>query len=214
MKKLLSILLTAALALSIASCGKKTVSDTGKSNHTPETTSEGTFVRKDGETSAIVDTDGNAIPGTSQDNASSEVDMSKFDGETLSVAESTDSSLPSSAAIGNFDVSIDEAKIIERDGNKAVIILYSFKNNTSYPKSFDSVMATEVTQNGLSMQPTVITDIDGITALAACENIEPGEEINLQKMFVITDTQTPVDVLVYKYGEADGTQISRSFKLN
>lgn len=212
MKKILSLFLIAALSLAVTACEKKT--DTSKSNHTPEISEDGEFVRQSGETSAIVDTEGNAIPGTSQDNASDEVDMSKFDGEEMAVVEPGENAVPSSGAIGHFDVSIDEAKIIERDGNKAVIISYTFKNNTSYPKSFDSIMATDVTQNGMSMQPTVITDIDGITALAACENIESGEEIKLQKMFVITDTETPVDVVVYKYEEPNGAQIAKSFKLN
>lgn len=213
MKKILLIFLVAVLSLSVAACGKKKV-DTSKSNHTAATDTDGNYVRMDGETSAIVDSDGNAIPGTAQMNAGAEVDMSKFDGESLTAEEAGEFDAPSSGAIGNFEVSIDDAKILERDGNKALIVSFTFKNNSTSPQSFDGIMSTEVTQDGLSLQPTVITDIDGITALAACENIEKGKTTKLQKIFVIKDTEAPVDVLVYKYGEPNGTQLAKTFKFN
>ncbi len=213
MKKILAIFLVAAFSLSTASCGKKKV-DTSNSNNEPALTETGEMAHVDGETSAIVDSEGNAIPGTAADNAGAEVDMSKVDGKELSVVGNETNDSPASGTIGNFEVSIDEAKVIEADGNKAIVISYTFKNNTSNPMSFDGIMATEVTQNGLSLQPTVITGIDGINIHSAYESVDAGKKTTLQKTFVISDTESAVDVVVYKYAEPNGEQIAKSFKLN
>ncbi len=211
MKKLLAVFLVAALSLALTSCGKKT-SDIS-SDIKPSLTEEGEFVHADGETSAILDADGNEIPGTSADNAGKEVDMAKVNGKTLAVVENETNDSPAKGTISNFDVSINDAKIIESDGAKAVIISYTFKNNTSNPMSFDGIMATEVTQSGISLTPTVVTGIEGINIHSAYEPIGAGDKTTLQKAFLVTDTDTAIDVVVYKYAEPDGAQIAKSFKL-
>ncbi len=193
MKKILAILAAASLVLTMTACGGN--GDAGSS------------VTQGG---AAVDEKGNEIPGTTIDGAGKEVDMSKLDGVTLK--EDKEANRTSEGELGSYNVSIDDAKVIEAGEGKVLVVAFTYKNESSEPAAFANVFTVETTQNGSKLGPCVI-NMEGINVLSGVEIIDSGKTTKVQKTYVITDEETPVEVLVYKYGEPAGDNISKVFNL-
>ena len=192
MKKILAIIAAMSLVLSMAACG---TNDAGRS------------VTQGG---AAVDAEGNEIKGTTIDGAGKEVDMDKIDGEALKIDENAGGQ--PEGDIGSYYVSVDEAKVLKAEESKILVVSFTYENNSSEPAAFSNVFSVEVTQSAGKMMPTVVNK-DGINVLSGVEIIDPGKKTKVQKTYLITDEETPVDVMVYKYGEPSGDVINKTFKL-
>ena len=193
MKKLLAIIAAASLVLAMTACG--TTKDAGSS------------VTQGG---AAVDSEGNEIKGTTIDGAGKEVDMNKLEGDYLAIEPNADGQ--SDGEIGNYYVSIDEAKIVETEGSKILVVAFTYKNNSSQPAAFSNLFTVDTTQNQTKIMPAVV-NMDGINVLSGVEMIDPAQKTRVQKTYFITDEETPVEVAVYKYGEATGETVKKTFKL-
>lgn len=203
LKKGLLILMAAMLTLSMASCG----SNKKDSDNTTDT------VSTEASTQAADNATEEPAATLDVDNAADQVDMGKVEGTKLEDTTSEDSSLSASGEIGNFEVSIEDAKVIDYEGNKVIAISYKFKNNTSEPRSFDSMMTTDVTQNGSELPPVVVTGVEGLNTNSAMTQVESGDSVTLQKTFILRDEASDVNVVVHKYEEPQGASVSKAFKL-
>lgn len=192
MKKILAIIAAMSLVLAMTACGKN---DAGSS------------VTQGG---AAVDADGNEIKGTTIDGAGKEVDMDKIEGEELKADENAD--INPKGDIGSYYVSVDEAKVFETEESKILVIAFTYENNSSEPAAFSNVFSVDVTQGDGKMMPAVVNK-DGINVLSGVEIIDPGQKTKVQKTYFITDEETPVEVMVYKYGEPSGDAVKKTFKL-
>ena len=200
LKKGLLILMAAMLTLSMASCG-------GDKNDSDNT------VSTEVSTQAADNATEEPAATLDVDNAADQVDMGKVEGTKLEDTTSEDSSLSASGEIGSFEVSIEDAKVIDYEGNKVIAISYKFKNNTSEPRSFDSMMTTDVTQNGSELPPIVVTGVEGLNTNSAMTQVESGDSVTLQKTFILRDEASDVNVVVHKYEEPQGASVSKAFKL-
>lgn len=189
MKKFLAIFLASAMALSIAGCGKD------------EIPSQGT---------GALDENGEVRAGTTIDGAGAEVDLAKLPGDALS---SVEGDINSKDTLGDYTVSIDDAKIFDNNGDKVFVVTFTFKNKSDAPVAFDNVMVPEVAQGGNEIMPVVVTDVEGINILSAAEIIQKGAETTVQKTYKLTDTETAVDVLVYEYGKSAEGMVAKTFNL-
>ncbi len=192
MKKFIGIFLTLSLALMITACGSKDKPSQG---------------------GASLDDKGNEIAGTTIDGAGKEVDMDKFEGVELESVDSDNEKVNDEGRIGNMEVSIEDAKVMTQDDTKILVISFDFKNLNSSDMAFDNLISVDVTQAGISLMPTVVTGVKGINVLSGVELIPKGKETTVQKTFVLSDEETPVDVTVYKYGETGGTTLMKAFNL-
>lgn len=194
MKKSLAIIAAMSLIFSMAACGKK--------NDDP-----GSSVEQGG---VAVDADGNKIPGSTIDGAGKEVDMDKIEGETLEIDENVDRK--PKGDIGSYYVSIDDAKILETDESKILVVSFTFTNNSSQPAAFANVFSVDFTQNETKMVGLPV-NVEGVNVNSAVEVIDPGKTTKVQRVRYITDEETPVTVSVYKYGEPGGDMVKKIFKL-
>lgn len=192
MKKLLAIIAAMSLVLAMTACGN---------------TDAGTSVTQGG---AAVDADGNEIKGSTIDGAGKEVDMDKLEGQTLAIDENVDRK--PKGDIGNYYVSIDEAKVVETEESKILVVAFTYENNSSEPAAFSNVFSVETTQNQAKVMPGVV-NLDGINVLSGVEIIDPGQKTKVQKTYFLTDEENPVEVMVYKYGESTGDAVKKIFKL-
>ncbi len=193
MKKVLAVIAAMSLVFSMAACGKNR--DSGK------TVTQG---------GAAVDSDGNEIKGSTIDGAGKEVDMDKIDGKSLS-SEKIEG-VKTNGEVAGFDISIDEAKIVENEDSNIIVISFSFKNTSSEPLAFDNLFSTDVTQNGSKLMPTVV-NAEGINVLSGVEIIDPGQKTKVQKTYIISDEENPVEVMVYKYAEPTGDILKKVFNV-
>lgn len=193
MKKILAVIAAVSLVFAMAGCNKK---DGGSS------VTQG---------SAAVDSEGNEIKGTTIDGAGKEVDMKKVEGESLK-AEKDAEGESSKGDVSGFDVSIDEAKVMTTEESKVLVVSFSFKNTSSEPAAFGNLFTVEVTQDGNKVMPTVV-NTDGVNVLSAVELIDPGVKTKVQKTYVLSDEENPVEVIVYKYAEPENGMLKKKFNL-
>ena len=192
MKKVLAIIAAMSLVLSMAACGNK------KSN----LPSQG---------GAAVDENGNEIIGTTIDGAGDEVDMDKVKGDDLKMDKDADS--VADGTIAGLDVKIDEAKLMDNDGEKLLVLSIKYKNKTDEPVMFESKIQVELTQGGKEVRTTLTNNVKGINVRSGIEAIEPGDSTTVQKTYPITDTETPVKVVAYECNNPSGASIGATFNL-
>lgn len=187
MKKLLALALASVLVLSMAGCGEKN-----------------DIIDSPGQ----VDENGNVIAGTAIEGAGKEVDLDALEGDNLtSVVGDT----KSEAKLDDYDVSIDDAKIFEFEGQKKVAITFTFKNRGDEPVSFDNVMVVDTKQGETELVGgKVVMGVPGINILSAVEMIEKGTETTVQKTYDVLNDE-PITVVVFEYN--GDTAISKTFNV-
>lgn len=191
MKKFLAIIAAMTLVLSMSACGND--------DNLP---SQG---------GAAVDDEGNEIIGTSIDGAIDEVDMDKVEGTKLKLDK--DASSESKATIAGLDVSVGEAKLMDYEDSKLLVLTFKFKNKTSQPVSFDTAVDVDVTQNDKEIRTTLTNNIEGINVRSGIETVASGKSAVIQKTYPITDTDAPVTVVAYKCNEPSSDGITAVFNL-
>lgn len=207
MKKGLLLLMAAIVSMSLVSCGNKT-NDSADGTQSSEATTSATQGTESTQESTT------PVPGTSIENASDEVDMSKIDGTELSDTTPEDSSLSDSAKIGNFDVSIEDAKVIDYEDNKVVVVSFKFKNGNSTPMAFSGIMSVEATQNGSELRSVFVSDVEGVNLNSTIQEVESGKTTTVQKAYLLSDETSDVNIRVYMYGEPGGDSVAKAFKLS
>ncbi len=201
--------MAAMLSMSMAACGNNT-DDAASGTNAPAAESTAAADAASADPAA---TDSAPQATLAVEGAADEVDMGKVEGTELKEATSEDNALESSGEIGNFKVSIEDAKVFDYEGSKVIAISYEFESNNSTPTSFDSIMTTEVTQDGNALAPIVVIGVEGLNTNSAMEQVEAGNKVTLQKTFILRDEQTDVNVVVHKYEEPEGASVSKAFSL-
>lgn len=189
MKKVLALVLASILTLSMAGCGKDTIESQG---------------------TGVIDESGNVVAGTTIDGAGKEVNINAVEGDKLT---SVKGEIDSSATIGNYGVSVEDAKVIDYNGEKNIVVTFNFKNKSSDNVAFDNVMVVEAKQGSSELLGNVVQGVEGINILSAVELIGKGDKTTAQKVYKLSDDETPVDITVYQYGNSTGTVISKTFNL-
>lgn len=190
MKKILAVLLAAAMAAGMSACGK---------------------------TNKVTESDMNAIEGKALTEVADETaDESKKLEEAENTDETADEDTPKSAAsIDEFDIAIGSAKLIDSVDGRAVVIEFTFKNNTTHPKSFDGIFDETVTQDGKELLgATVVDKIAGYDPLSAVTEIGAGDTATVQKAYALNDETTDVTVTAYRYSEPERGMVTKTFKLS
>ena len=190
MKKILAVLLAAAMAAGISACGK---------------------------TNKVTESDMNAIEGDALTEAA---DETAAEGKELAEAEDTDEKADeekpkSAASIDEFDIAIGGAKLIDAADGRAVVIEFTFTNNTTHPKSYDGIFDETVTQNGKELLgATVVEKIAGYDPLSAVTEIGAGDTATVQKAYALSDETSDITVLAYRYAEPERGSVTKTFKLS
>ncbi|MGN1115090.1 MAG: DUF5067 domain-containing protein [Candidatus Ornithomonoglobus sp.] len=202
-KKSMAVILAAMLILTMASCGSK------KTDNSTDTNTAAT------ENTAAVqyptDEDGNII-GTKQEGAVDEVNMNKVKGEKLSQTTPEDDSLQASGELSGIKVSIDSAKLVDTNEGQAIVVAFTFKNDTANPVSFDGLFDVEATEGGVSFTPTAVVGVEGINVTSPTQLIESGQTATVQKTYEYNGEEV-MNVTVQIYGQPTGDMIGTAFEL-
>lgn len=185
MKKKISILMAALLvAASVAGCGQKTTENTETKNDTNAT-----------------QTDVSENYGTA-DYTPDQVDMKKVNGDEL---KSSGDKKDYSGELGDVEVTIEDARVIDYDGVPVAIVSFKYKNNSSTPTPFTGKLSVNAYQDDAKLQSLVVTGVEGVTMLALSENVEKGDTITVQTAYRLNDTSTPLDIEVTEFDLANAT---------
>ena len=193
MKKTFLIVAALIVSMSLASCGTKNAK-------TPDTNtaSEGSVEQQLADFGK---------------NASDNVDMNKIEGETLTEAENAEGT-ESKADIGVYEVSVDDAKVIDYQDNKVVLVSFSFKNNSSSDINFAGAMSVEANQDTAVLAPAVVVGVEGFDSTTLAQNVSKGEKIKVQRAYNLADGETPVTIYVEAFDKTvSDASVEKTFNL-
>lgn len=192
MKKTLLVTAALMIALSISSCGKKDASDSA--NKTQNNVQQN-----------VTDISDNYAEGASEN-----VNMNKVDGETL---KSDSDKSDASATLEQSAVSIEDAKLVEVDGNQCVIISYKFTNKRNADESFTSMMKSEVYQDGMIVPKAIGNfEIEGFEPNSTAERIPSGKTITVQEIYNLVN-DAPIEVQVKEFHSETGENVTKTFNI-
>ena len=211
MKKNIAFILAALMLTAVVGCSKKSTDNSATTqtsdNSATTQTSDNSAATQTAETTQSAQTAHTA--GTAVENASKEVDMDKVAGKEATDVETE----ADEAVIGGYEVSIEDAKVIDYNEDKVIIVSFDFENNTPSPIAFDGAMTVDISQNDTMLRGTVVTGVEGVNINSAFETVKSGDDITLQKAYILEDETAAVDVAVYKYGESDSDTVTKTFNI-
>lgn len=92
--------------------------------------------------------------------------------------------------LGNFVCNVKESVITtDYEGNPALVVTYEFTNNSDEAASFDLSIADTAFQNGVSLEMAFMDDLE-----YEDKEIKPGVTIDVQKAYVLNDTENSVEI--------------------
>ena len=121
------------------------------------------------------------------------VDIAKVDGTVLSTDADTQDVY---AEIGDVEVAIGDAKLVEQNGEEVAVVEFTFKNNGDADTNFAGVVRAEAYQEGAQLVPTVISGVDGIDMLTLSQNIGKGHQISVDKAYRLRNHDDAIEVQV------------------
>ena len=145
----------------------------------------------------------NGNSGTSE-NADT-VNLNKIDGIVLHSGTDPEET---HAVIGDVEVSIGDAKVIEYDGTDVAIVEYTFKNNGDADANFAGVVRADGYQDDHILTPTVVYDVDGVDMLTISQNIEKGSQISVHKAYRLHNTEDNLEIEVTEI--TSGSEVPQS----
>ncbi len=124
-------------------------------------------------------------------------------------------SAPSSGASeskAEFEVTIDEARIVEDyNGDPAIVVRYSWTNNSDETRSFASTLFSKCFQDGVQLETAIVRDVDNNGYIA---DVRPGYGASLELAYKLNGSST-VEVEVTKLVSLDKTVLaSQTFELS
>ena len=117
--------------------------------------------------------------------------------EQNDVSSETQASTPLNAAtVGDYYVEIKSASLsTDYEGNPAIIITYSWTNNSEDTTSAMTSVSCSAFQDGVGLETAIILD-DAYDAGSSMTEVRPGTTIDVQSAFVLLDETSVVEIEV------------------
>lgn len=110
-------------------------------------------------------------------------------------SEPTETVRTNPANLGDYAVEIKSAAVTQDyDGNPAVIITYSWTNNSSETTSPMFSISTAVFQDGIGMNSAFIYDDPAYDGDMYSTDVRPGTTVDVQEAFELSNTTSPIEV--------------------
>lgn len=94
-----------------------------------------------------------------------------------------------------YAVTIDGAEMgSDYQGNKAVIVTYTFTNNSDDARNFMTTMTAQAFQDGVELESAIM--MEGVDSQDLMKDIKPGKSITVKQAYVLADTENDVTVEV------------------
>lgn len=133
-------------------------------------------------------------------------ELPKAKSASSAASASSSSSAAKSKASSKYEASIDDISVGEDyQGNPALIVTYTWKNNSNDSRSFASTLHPRCYQNGVQLNSAFMMGIDSNGYMA---DVRPGYGTTFQMAYELKDTQNPVDVEVYELASYKGSPIA------
>lgn len=113
---------------------------------------------------------------------------------------------PSSKS-AKFEANVDDVSVGEDyQGNPALIVTYSWKNNSDKSRSFASALHPRCYQNGVQLSTAIV--LSGIDSEGYLADVKPGYGTTAQLAYELKDTENPVEIEVYELASFKGDPLA------
>lgn len=147
------------------------------------------------------DTDDNQ--GDSQPGADAEPDA---DGNSTPVSSN------GSGALGKYYIEIKSAALTtDFEGNPAIVITYSWTNNSEETTSADVCFLEKAFQNGIQIDSAIIGKSDIYDSMLGMKDIRPGATLDVQAAYLITSSTAIVEFEVSELFSLSDDIVSMDF---
>lgn len=102
--------------------------------------------------------------------------------------------LEPSGDLGDFAVEIGDCELIQDyEGKPAILIRYTFTNNSEENANAMVNISCQAYQNGIGLDTAFIMDNDSYDAEASMKDIKPGASIEIMEAYLLTSETAPVE---------------------
>lgn len=128
-------------------------------------------------------------------------------------AQSQDSASSDAASGADYDVSIDAVEVgADYEGNPALLVTFTWKNNTDKTTSYASSLHAKCFQNGVQLDTAFV--FEGIDNDGYMAEVRPGYGTTFQMAYKLKDTENPVEIEVGELFNYKGELLaSKTFEL-
>lgn len=131
-----------------------------------------------------------------------------------SPATTAPAQLTVSGSLGDYSVVVkDAARTTDSAGNPAIIITYSWTNNSADTTTARAKMMEKAYQNGVQMKTAVIGSADIFNAESPVLDVQPGGSIDVQCAYVLENDRQDVEFEVAELYSSSGDTVVQSFTL-
>ena len=129
----------------------------------------------------------------------------------------TETSTPETAGsgtLGEYSVSITGCAPAKTYEDKdAVVITYSWTNNSQNTTDFLSAFNTIVSQNGVKCDTSIVTGDSGYSVDNQTKDVGPGESLDVQVAYLLQDATNPIDVSVFEFLSTTNETVAQTFDI-
>lgn len=100
------------------------------------------------------------------------------------------------------------SQVKDYDGAKALVVDFTFTNNSDEPQSFLGAISAKAFQNGVELDTAIVADSDKYDSGASMKEIKPGATVEVQDAYVLEDS-SEVTVEVTDMWTWDDTELAK-----
>ena len=127
------------------------------------------------------------------------------------------SSIPiaGSGTLGDFFVEIGDAFIVDDyQGNPAVVVTYTWTNNSDETTNAMSELTEQAFQNGVELSVATVTSSEQYTTGSSLRDVRPGAQTEVRCAFRLPNTTSPIEFEVSEFLSRTGTVVYKTFDLS
>lgn len=118
----------------------------------------------------------------------------------------------SSGKLGDYQVEIKSASLAsDYEGKPAIVITYSWTNNSDETISSLAAVHAKVFQDGVQLENAIIANKDVYDSSSYTKDVRPGTTIDIQNAFILTSETSTVEVEITELISFSDEKVTMSF---
>lgn len=122
--------------------------------------------------------------------------------------------LESSGSLGEYDVQINDFELVsDYEGSPAILIGFTFTNNSEENESAMFALSYDAYQNGLQLESAIIADDSVYNSDDLMKEIKPGASLDVTAAYTLDSETAPVEFEVTECFGLDGAKLGKTFEI-
>jgi len=155
-------------------------------------------------------------PGGADGNGDNQADSTPTANVETSAPEETQvPQAESSGNLGDYHVEIKDAKLAQDyEGKPAIIITYSWTNNSEETTSAAVALIEEAFQDGVQLESAIVSDSNVYNSENYMKEIRPGITLDVQTAYILTSDTSTVEFEVSEFMSFSDGIVTKNFDLS